>query len=456
MDERRPNIPEAVSEAIERRRWADVARAGVAWPEPEVVAPDLADALVDLPPRDRALLFRALPQSIATETFPLLPKPERDALLEVLTDAEMRALLDELPPDDRTVLLGELPGEVTQRLLNMLTPEDLAEARGLLGYPADSVGRLMTPDYVAVRPDWTIARALDHIRARGHESETLNVVYVVDGRWRLIDDLPLKRFVLARPEASVASIMDHTYVTVEAHDDRERAVEMMQRYDRVALPVVDRQGVLLGIVTVDDVFDVATAEATEDFHLAAAVQPLRHGYMETSVWTLYRSRIGWLAGLVLVNLLSSGVIAAFEDVLLASVALAFFIPLIIDTGGNAGAQSATLLIRALSTRDVRFDQWAKVLGREVLMGAALGITLGAMGFALGLFRGGAAIGLVVFLTITTMLVLTNLLGAVLPFVLTRLRRDPAVASGPLITSIADTVGLLIYFGYAVLLLGTGG
>jgi magnesium transporter len=455
MASARPKVPRRIADAIEGRRWADVARAAADWPEPDVVAPDLADLLVVLEPHEQALLFRALPPEIATEAFPLLPRPERDALLGALTDAETRALLDDLTPDDRTLLLGELPGAVTQRLLNLLPPDELAEARTLLGFPEDSVGRLMTPDYVAVRPEWTVGRALEHIRQRGHESETLNVVYVVDPQWRLIDALSLKRFVIARPEATVASLMDDVYVAVEAHEDRERAVEVMQRYGHVALPVVDRQGVLVGIVTFDDVFDVAAEEATEDFHLAAAVRPLRHGYMESSMWVLYRSRIGWLAVLVLVNLLSSGVIAAFEDVLLGTVALAFFIPLIIDTGGNAGAQSATLLIRALSTNDVRFDQWGRVLSRELLMGAGLGLTLGVLGFSLGLFRGGAIIGLIVFLTITTMLIVTNLLGAVLPFVLSRTGRDPAVASGPLITSIADTVGLLIYFTYATLLLRPG-
>ncbi|MEX2502613.1 MAG: magnesium transporter [Trueperaceae bacterium] len=447
-----PTLPAPVLEAIRDRRWADLADENRIWPDADVVAPDLADLLTELPPHDRALLFRAVPSEVAGRTFAHLPATDQDALLTVLTDDETRHLLDRMAPDDRTLLLHELPGQVTQRLLNLLPEQGLEHARGLLGYPDESVGRLMTPHYVAVRQEWTVDEALANLREHGHASETLDVVYVVDPEWRLIDGLSLRRLVLADPDATVASLMDRVHVSIDAHEDREHAVRLMQRYDRTALPVTGRDGVLVGIVTIDDAFDVATAEATEDFHLGAAVQPLRRGYLQTPLFQLYRSRIVWLAGLVLVNLASSGVIAAFEEVLLSSVALAFFIPLIIDTGGNAGAQSATLLIRAISTGNVRARAWARVFARELAMGAALGVTLGAMGFGLGLFRGGAQIGLVVFLTIATMLILTNLLGSVLPFVLQRLGRDPATASGPLITSVADVVGLLLYFGYATLLL----
>jgi magnesium transporter len=204
---------------------------------------------------------------------------------------------------------------------------------------------------------------------------------------------------------------------------------------------------------VDDVLDVAEEEATEDFHRVGGVVPLRTGYWEAGKWFLYRSRIGWLAGLVIVNLVSSGVIAAYEDTLAAFVALAFFIPLIIDTGGNAGSQSATLMIRAISTGDVRLDQWAKVFAKEAVIGLSIGVTLGIMGMILGLFRGGFEIGLVVLLTMITMLVVTNLVGMVLPFILTKLRLDPAIASGPLITSVADAVGLIIYFSFATWILG---
>lgn len=447
-------LPLELDRLIREKRWGALAQYRN-WPDPETIAPELVDILLELDPADRVLLFRALPKEIAAEVFSNLEGEARDALLRQLTDRETRQLLDELSADDRTNLLGELPGQVTQRLLNLLSPEDLREARQLLGYPEESVGRLMTPDYLAVRPEWSIAHALEHIRTFGHESETADVIYVVDARWRLLDALPLQRFVMTAPDKRVRDIMDYTFVALKATDDREEAVRMMQRYDRVALPVVDSDGVLIGIVTVDDVLDVAEEEATEDFHRAAAMAPLKMSYWEASKAFLFRSRIGWLAGLVLVNLVSSGIIAAFEEVLAATVALAFFIPLIIDTGGNAGAQSATLMVRAIGTGDVKLEQWARAFVKELAIGLSIGLALGLMGLLLGLFRGGFEIGLVVMLTMVVMLVVTNLIGLSLPFLLTRLGLDPAIASGPLITSVADAVGLLIYFSFASWLLGIG-
>jgi len=227
---------------------------------------------------------------------------------------------------------------------------------------------------------------------------------------------------------------------------------MMHRYDLVALPVVDSDGVLIGLVTVDDVLGVAEEEATEDFYRSSAIAPVRGGYWEASVALLYRSRIGWLVALVLVNLLSSGVIAAYEEMLVTYVTLAFFIPLLIDTGGNAGAQSATIMIRAISLGEVRLDQWSRAFLKEAALGLLIGVTLGLLGLVLGLFRGGIAIGLVVMITMIAMLLLTNLLGVLLPFLLIRFGRDPAIASGPLITSVADAVGLLVYFWVASLIL----
>ncbi len=446
-------LPHELRAYIRDRRWTKLAASRVDWPNEELIAPELVDVLRELGGADRVLFFRALPKRVAAEVFSYLEGDTRDHLLRELTDAEARHLLADLAPDDRTNLLHELPGRVTQRLLNLLGPEDLAEARELLGYPEDSVGRLMTPDYLAVKPDWTVARAVEHIRRRGRETETANVIYVVDADWRLLDDMPIRRLVLAEPNQLIEEIMDYTLVRLEATDDREEAVRTMRRFDRVALPVVDSSGVLVGIVTVDDVFDVAEEETTEDFHRAGAILPLRTSYWDSTKFVLYRARIGWLAVLVVINLVSSGVIAAYEEVIEAVVALAFFIPLIIDTGGNAGSQSATMMIRAISTGDVTSRQWFRAFSKELAIGVAIGVTLGLLGMFLGFFRGGFEVGIIVLLTMVTMLVVTNLVGVVLPFVLTRFNLDPAIASGPLITSIADAVGLIIYFSYAVWILG---
>jgi magnesium transporter len=446
-------LSDELLEYIETRNWKAVASKDLSWPEPELIAPELIDTLNAMDKPDQVLFFRALPRNVAVEVFSELDPDTSDSLLLSLTNAETRRLLENLNPDDRTEILGELPGQVTQRLLTLLGPEDLKEARQLLGYPDESVGRLMTPDYLAVRADWTMSEALSHIRKHGHESEMLNVIYVTDARGKLIDALPLQRFLLAPPESRVRDIMDDTYISISAYEDQEEAVRLMQKYDRLAIPVVDSQGILLGIVTFDDVFHIAEEEATEDFHRSAAVTPLKRSYWETGPWVLFRARIGWLAILVMVSLVSSGVIAAFEETLATFVALTFFIPMIIGTGGNAGSQSATLMIRSISTDDVRMNDWLKVFLKEVFIGLMIGVTLGVIGFTLGWFRGGHMIGVVVFATMITMLVATNLIGILLPFVLTRARLDPAIASGPLITSVADAVGLLIYFSYARALLG---
>ncbi|MFP4510523.1 MAG: magnesium transporter [Spirochaetaceae bacterium] len=437
---------------IKNRDWQSLARSRYKWPDPDIVAPDIVDEIVQLDKKDKVLLFRALPRDLAVEVFSYLEGETADDLLVSLTDAETRNILCEMSVDDRTALLEELPGELTQRLLGMLSPEDLAEARQFLGYPEESVGRLMIPDYVKVNTDWTLGQAIDHIREVGRESESLSVIYVVDSRGVLVDGLPLQRFILSPPETRVHEIMDGSFVSLDATADREEAVRLARRYHRLMLPVVDTRGLLIGVVTVDDIIDVSEEETTEDFHLQAAVTPLRTSYRDAGVFDLFRSRIGWLCVLVVVNLISSGVIAAYETTLDTVVALAFFIPLIIGTGGNAGSQSATLMIRAISTGDIRMNQWFRVFAKELVIGLLIGLALGVLGFGLGHWRGGPEVGLVVFLTLIAILVITNLIGMSLPFVLNVVKADPAVASGPLITSVADAVGLLIYFGFATWLL----
>ncbi len=406
---------------------------------------DIAEFIFELERSDQVLLFRLLPRTISSEVFAYLEKEERNALLMALSDEETRSLLHNLKPDDRTNLFEELPGRVTQKLLNLMNPEDLASTRELLGYPEESVGRLMTPDYVAVRPEWTVLHGLEQIRNKGKQgSETLNMIYVTDASWKLLDSLALQRFILASPETTIDKLMDHSIVSLSAFDDREEAVRVMRKYDTFFLPVVDSEGVLLGVVTFDDVMDVAEEEATEDFHKGAAVAPLKNSYDNSGIWELYRKRIGWLVGLVLLNVVSTEILAANQQILTQAITLTFFIPLLIGSGGNAGAQSATLMVRALATGDVEMGQWMSTLLKELAVGAALGLTMGAAGAALGMLRGGSQIALIVSLTMVTIVIAANLIGVIFPFLLIRMRLDPAVASNPLITSITDATGLLIY------------
>ncbi|MDD5555741.1 MAG: magnesium transporter [bacterium] len=441
-----------IRDIIRERNWPALKEGLAAWPPPEV-----ADLLMSLDRNDRVLLFRALPRRHAADVFAYLDRRQQDVVLRELTDGETGQLMADLRPDDRTALLEEMPAAVTRRLLHFLGPEDRREASRLLGYPEESVGRLMTPNYVAVRPEWTIRQALDHIRRWGKDSETVNMVYVTDESGRLLDDIKLRRFILADTEEKVGQIMDGSFVSVSAFDDREKAVRTIRRYDLVALPVVDSENVLLGIVTVDDLMDVQEREASEDFQKIAAVSVERGDGMIASIRDapiplLYRRRISWLLLLVFVNLFSGAAMACFEATIARVVALVFFLPLLIDSSGNAGTQAATLMVRALATGDVRAGDWARMILRELATAAALGISMGLAVSVVGLYRGGPRLALVTSLAMAVVVVVGSVIGMSLPFILTRLRRDPAAASAPLVTSLCDIIGVLVYFSIAEWLL----
>lgn len=393
-----------------------------------------------------AVVFRLLPTRDAARVFKQLTSPSQLALVEMLDNkrARLTSLFNALAPDDRTAFFEELPGEVTQRLLTLLEPGARQAAIRLLGYPEDSIGRLMTTDYVAVRAHWTVARALHHIRCFGQDSETINVIYVVQPGFRLVDDLRIRDFILADPDSSVQSLMDERFVFLRAHDDRETAIERFRTHDRVALPVTDTGGVLLGIVTVDDVLDVAHEEATEDFHKFGSLQDSVSNPLQAGIFYLYRNRITWLFALVLINVFSGAAISHFEDTIQAVVSLVFFLPLLIDSGGNAGSQSATLMVRALATGEAHLKDWLKLMAKEVAVALLLGATMALGVAAIAGFRAPEVVPVVAF-TMVCIVLVSSLVGLSLPFVFTRLKIDPATASAPLITSIADIIGVMIYF-----------
>lgn len=447
MDQTIETLTPEIHKLIQEKQWRALSQMIREWPAPEV-----ADVMTHLDKPDRVLLYRSLPRQHAALVFSYLDQDAQNTLLHELTDDDARHLLENLSPDDRTALLEELPAEVTKSMLRLLGGESLSTARQLLGYPEESVGRLMTPNYLSIRPEWTVAQALEHIRTHGRDSETFNIVYVTDDSSHLLDSLRLRKLIMADPSSEVESLLNDSVISISAFADREEAVRLIQKYDIFAIPVVDSEGVMLGIVTVDDVLDVAEEEATEDFHKGAAVSPLDRDYSASSAVHLYRKRIGWLTVLVFVSLISSGVIASFEENLARVIALTFFIPLLIGSGGNAGAQAATLMVRAIATGDLQLSRWGRALAKEVFVGLALGVTLGALSYLLGIFRGDVRVGLVVALSMTCIVLVANCLGAVLPFALSRMKLDPAVASSPLITSTMDAIGLLIYFSIAIAIL----
>ncbi len=410
---------------------------------------EIAEIIEDLDNANDIILFRLLSREQSKETFQHLSHEKQEKIIEGLAQNlnKISSLLNDLNPDDRTAFLEELPGEITQKMLQLLSVKERRIASQLLGYPEDSIGRLMTTEYVAVKPYFTVEQALNHIRKFGSDSETLNIVYVVDNNWKLIDDIRIKEIILASPQQKIEDIMDSRFVALSAFDDQELAVRTFQDHDRVALPVVDSIGHLLGIVTVDDMMDVAEEESTEDFHKFGSFQDAIVNPLKAKVLFLYKNRIMWLTTLIFMNVFSGAAISNFEDVIQSVVSLVFFLPLLIDSGGNAGAQSATLMIRSLAIGDVEMKDWFKLLSKEFLVSLLLGVTMAAGVALIASFRAPEII-LVVSLTMVLTVMAGSLIGLMLPFVFTRFKLDPATASAPLVTSVADICGVLIYFSIA--------
>lgn len=418
------------------------------------VAPEELVAVFDtLSPSDRVLLFRCLSREQAADLFSLMDEEHQKALLSHFSDQETRDVLAHMSADDRTFLFEEMPAPVTQKLLNLLAPEERKESLQLLGYPEGSVGRLMSPDFAVVRKDMSVAEAIQEIKRQAPESETLNMIYVVDEAGKLLDAIRLRRFISAPDGARVASLMDGRFTALKAFDPEEEAVKLMQQTGYFALPVTDSHGVLLGVVTADDVLDVAIEGATEDIHKGGAIKPLDVNYLKAPITMLYSRRVSWLIILVFMNIFSGAGIAHFEELIESVVALVFFLPLLIDSGGNAGSQAATLVIRSMALGEIRIVDYLRVAWRELRVSALLGLSMSAAVFLLGWWRSGIDIGIVVAISMTCIVIVGSLVGMSLPFILRKLKQDPASASAPLVTSIADIMGVLIYLGVASALLG---
>jgi len=438
-----------IEDIIKQRRWKDL-RIGLEGWEPA----EVAELLLEIEKEYKVLLFRALPREVSTQVFSHLDSDEQDQLLNELTDGETRRLLADMPPDDRTSLLEELPAKVTKSLLNMLSSEDLKETRYLLGYPEESIGRLMTPDFVAVQQDFTISETIEHIRKFGKDSETIYRVYVTDDNGRLIDDILLKNIILSSEDRQISDLMDDSFLSLSAFDDREEAVRMFEKYDVLALPVVDSNGNIVGIVTFDDIYDVSEEEATEDFQRTSGINPLDQSYLSSSILKLYFKRIPWLMAMVFANFITASVISHYDFVTVALVSLVAFIPLLTGTGGNSGTQSATLIIRGIATDDIKYKDWLKVFRKELVVGLLLGLSLAIVAFLRGFLESndGMQIAWIISISLIVLILWANIIGSLLPILLHKLNLDPAVISGPLITTLVDVSGLLIYFNLAIYML----
>ena len=446
-----------VPELIRAQRWQDL-RAALA----DTNSSDIADLIIALPPDQEAFVFRLLPKDRAADVFAYLPPDHQEGLIESLSNEQVRSVMESLPPDDRTRLLEEMPAEVTRRLLATLSPDELKHARVLLGYPEETAGRYMTPRYVTVQPDMSAAGALEHIRRTGKRMETVNVVYIVDTNGILVDDLRLESIVMADPQTKVTDIEDPPLVAVRATDDREEALGMFERYDRVALPVTDAEGHMLGIVTVDDMLDVAEQEATEDIQKLGGMEALDAPYLQVDLWSMVRKRAGWLSALFLGEMLTATAMSYFEIEIAKAVVLALFVPLIISSGGNSGSQATSLIIRSLALRELRLRDWWRVFRREIISGVALGSLLGAIGFLrivlwehLHFTEYGKhymLVALTVWFALIGVVTFGTVAGSMLPFLLRRLGFDPATSSAPFVATLVDVTGLCIYFTVALIIL----
>jgi magnesium transporter len=447
-----------IRQMIERNQWREV-RDALSPLEPA----DVADIIDGIEPYDEAAVaFRLLPRELAAEVFSYFPPENQERMLQLLGDQRALQVIESMRPDDRVAVLDELPVEIAHSLVRRLSPEQRRVTQAILGYDENSVGRLMTPDYVRVKPSWNVARALDHIRRYGKDAETVHWVFVIDESGRLIDDIHIRSLLLADPARTIESLMDEEFLCLHATDDREEAVRMMNKYDRTALPVIDSRGMLVGIVTVDDVADVAEEEATEDVHKLGGLEALDQPYMATPFGEMVQKRVVWLAGLFLLQHFTIGVMSFFGKQLDRALVLAMFVPLILSSGGNTGTQAASLLVRAIALGEVSFSDWWNVVSKELRTGLVLGSVLGVLGMltvqslhAIGFVSSGGhalILGFTVGTALVGIVIWGTLIGSLLPIVLQRLGLDPATSSSPLVATLMDISGLTIYFVVAVFLL----
>ena len=425
-------------------------------------SPGTAASLIEpLPVEQQVVAFRLLPRDLAAEVFEYISLEAQQQLVKAMATEEVAKMLNDMAPDDRTALLDELPASVTQQLLNLLSPHERSIAVSLLGYPEGSVGRIMTPDYVRVRPDWTIEHALDHIRRYGQDSETLSIVYVISDDGHLIGEVPIRKILLSSLPGHLADLVHERVVALKATDPQEAAVRLFQTEGRAALPVTDSQGVLIGIVTLDDALNLAESQNTRTLQRFGGVEALDEPYLQTPILSMIRRRAGWLVILFLGEMLTATAMGFFERQIERAVVLALFVPLIISSGGNSGSQAATLVIRALALGEIRLAQWWRVMSREISSGLALGVILGGIGFSrIALWSAFSnlygphwpLVALTVGLALVGIVLWGTLAGSMLPMVLRRLGFDPATSSAPFVATLVDVTGLVIYFSVAILVL----
>ncbi|MFW6367845.1 MAG: magnesium transporter [Halothece sp.] len=414
---------------------------------------DIAEAIENLPESMQAIAFRLLPKAEAIEVYEHLDTSVQQALIDEFKRQEVIEIVGQMSPDDRARLFDELPAKVVRRLLADMSPQERQNTALLLGYQEDTAGRIMTPEYISLKENMSIGEALQSIKRRAQASELIYYLYVTDTYRHLLGIVSLKNLVLASEESPLSEIITREVISVNTDTDQEEVARLIRRYDLLAIPVVDKEDRLVGVVTVDDVMDIIEQETTEDIYALGGLQSEGDNYFQTNLLAVARKRVVWLFVLLFTNTFTSGIIQSQEDILNQVVALAAFIPLLIGTGGNVGAQSSTVVIRGLSTDEVRSLGLVQVVIREALAGLLLGLILGvvAMGWAYVL-RGELNVAIIVGISLVAIAVLASVTGSILPFLFKSLNLDPALMSAPFITTVVDVLGVLIYFSIARLVI----
>ena len=422
---------------------------------------DIAAVFSGVEPEKLPLLFRLLPKELAAESFVEMESEEQESLIKGISDKELRQVMDELYVDDAVDIVEEMPANVVQRILAQSDPQMRKEINEILQYPENSAGSVMTTEYVKLSPGMTVGDAILRIRRTGVDKETIYTCYVLDNRL-LVGTVSVKNLLLAPSDLqTIDSIMDTTLITVTTHTDQEEVARMMSKYNLLAIPVVDGDNRMVGIVTFDDAMDVMEDEATEDIEIMAGMTPSDKTYLRSSPLDLFRHRIPWLALLMVSATFTGLILTSFEEKLAKMVILTAFIPMLMDTGGNSGSQSSVTVIRALSLNELEFKDILKVIWKELRTAVLCGLALGAVAFAkIMLFDGmllrtegvNAMVGMVVALTVLFTVMLAKIVGCTLPMLAKKLGFDPAVMASPFITTIVDALSLLVYFGIATMLL----
>ena len=444
------NVVEELKELLETKQYT-----GLRQKLMEMNEADIAAIMEEMEEGEMLKIFRILPKDLAADVFSYMEVENQQFIITSLSERDAANIINNLMADDATDLLEEMPANVVKKLLSLASPETRRDINHLLRYPEDSAGSIMTVEFVDLKESLTVQNAIERIRMIGVDSETINICYVLDSRRTLIGTVALRYLLLSPPDAIIADIMHENVISINTMMDQEEVAKQFQKYDFTSMPVVDQENRLVGIITVDDVVDILTQEATEDIERMAAIVPTDKPYMRTGIWETWKKRIPWLLLLMVSATFTERIISSAEEALSACVILTAYIPMLMGTGGNAGGQSSGTIIRGLSLEEIEFEDMGKVIWKELRVALLCGLTLFAVCFFKLLFfdHVGVSIAMVICLTLICTLMIAKIVGSILPMLAQKIGLDPAVMASPFITSVVDALSLLVYFMFAKMLLG---